>query len=144
MRLKFAAKAVHGIAARPVSFPVVLGTVRWGGVTSSVRRFIVDSGSTITLLPWSMARVLGLEATLATAPTFPIAGVGGAQVAARRAVVDIELAGQMQIRETPVYFAPGTTHIATYDGLLGQHGFFDRVRFIQRHDHAAPYFYLDL
>lgn len=143
MRLKFSPKALPGIASRPVSFPVVSGAVRWGGVTSSVRRFIVDSGSTITLLPWSMARVLGLEATLATAPTFPIAGVGGAQVAARRAVVDIELASQMQIRDVPVYFAPDTTHVATYDGLLGQLGFFDRVRFIQRHEHNPPYFYLD-
>ncbi len=143
MRLKLAPKAVPGIASRPVSFPVVSGTVRWGGITSSLRRFIVDSGSTITLLPWSMARLLGLEETLATAPTFPVAGVDGAQVVARRAVVDIELAGQMQIREAPVYFAPGTTHVATYDGLLGQFGFFDRVRFIQRHEHNPPYFYLD-
>lgn len=140
MRIKLRPKPVF-VGSDRASFPEVMGTIRAGGQPSGSLRFIVDSGAAATLLPWWVAAAVGIDAALASAPTATFAGLTGTQPA-RRAVVDLEVAGYMLLA-TPVYFVPEVAQIAGRDGLLGQLGFFDRVRFVQRHEHKPPYFYLD-
>lgn len=142
MRVKFKPKRLS-VGGAYTSFPEVHGVVvRVGARTSPPLRLIVDTGSSATLLPWWVATTLGIHATLPTAPAASfVFGSGG--VSARQAVVDIDVASHV-LSAVPVFFVPDVPSIAGRDGLLGQHGFFDRVKLVQLHDRVPPYFYLDL
>ena len=112
-------------------YPLLTLRFRANGRTTRYRRVVVDTGASAVVLPWSVAEELGLDEVAKTAPSAPFAGFGQGSSTGRRMEVDMLLPGPTEILGVEVYFIERAQAIVGRDGLLGQRGFFQRVKLVQ-------------
>lgn len=98
---------------------------------------IVDSGADHCMFPLSFAFQLGLDPL--TAPANASAGVGNGAVPTFYWPVKIDFPGIITL-DVYAGFTVGLDHIGF--GLLGQCGFFDRVKVL--FDHQAGFFHIEI
>jgi len=130
------------VGSHTAPYPTVTVAFRSGENTSSRKLAIVDSGAAATLLPWSLAEELGIDGAAKVAPRAKFSGLGGSDFG-REMTIDLVFSSKEVLPNVKVYFIEGTRHIVSRDGLLGQLGFFDRMKLVQCSGGETPFFVLD-
>lgn len=123
--------------------PLVLVKIRIDGKASATTRALVDTGSTMNLVSFSMIQKMGYEESdMRNRPRVEFEGLGGAKSDSYEWTGDIEIFGQslvppnLVLERAKIY---STSAQLPWDVLLGQHDALERLLLFHGNRAADPY-----
>ena len=131
-----------------VHLPIVTVRIERNNVVARPAQALVDSGAAWTLAHMDIARSLGLdlEEVRRSTERVTFAGAAGAKRLAWGVRVRMIVGGsprsRIELDDTLVFFTDAP--LASFDLLLGQVGFFDRLTFVQLAQAPTPRFILEI